>query len=154
MTAFCNRAEKNELYWHYSQQRPFGGFGVDPAKRHVNDCSGYVSLVFHWAMSEAEVYMTDPLGYKYSGYGYTGSMLDWLSKHGKRVNEVNGYLVGDIAITGRSAGTTNHTTICKKAGTATTSRWSSHGNENAPDAVTLHYHPTPVLGVWRHPALL
>jgi hypothetical protein len=154
MTDFCTRAEKYEAMWHYSQQRPFGGFGQSPEARHVNDCSGYVGLVFNWAMHKAGVYMADPLNYHYSGYGYTGSMVTWLSENGKKVIEANGYLVGDIAINGHSKSTTSHTFICKKAGSATTALWSSHGNENAPDSVKLHYHPTPLVGVWRHPALL
>ena len=154
MTDFCKRAEANQWHWHYSQQRPFHGFGVKPEYQHVNDCSGYVGLVFNWAMHQAGTYMADPLGYHYNGYGYTGSMVEWLNSHGRKVVEANGYLVGDIAINGHSYSSTNHTFICKKAGSAKTSLWSSHGNENAPDQVTLHYHPTPLVGVWRHPALL
>jgi len=153
MTDFCNRAELHQWAWHYSQQRPFHGFGEPPEHRHVNDCSGYISLVFNWAMHHTQTYMADPLGYKYSGYGYTGTEVDWLSKHGKKID--NGkYLVGDIAINGTSFYNTDHTFICKKGGTATTALWSSNGNENAPDQVKLNYHPKPLVGVWRHPALL
>jgi hypothetical protein len=99
------------------------------------------------------LYLADPLGYSYSGFGNTGSEVLWLDTHAKKI--VNGqFYVGDLAINGHSRWTTVHTFVCKKNGTATTSMWSSFGNENAPDPVKLHYHDTPLLGVWRHPALL
>lgn len=153
MSDFCLRAEKQQLAWHYSRQRPFGGFNVQPEQRHVNDCSGYIALVYAWAMHNTSTYMADPLGYRYSGYGYTGSEITWLQKHGKKLSGPN-YQVGDIAINGHSASSTDHTFICRKAGTATTSVWSSNGNEHSPNRVTLNYHPVPLVGVWRHPSLL
>jgi hypothetical protein len=152
MTKFCVEAEVNQRAWHYSQQRPFHGYGQPASAMHVNDCSGYISLVFNHAMHKTGIYLADPLGYHYSGFGYTGSEVQWLIDNGHPAPE-NRYLVGDIAINGHSLATTDHTFICKKAGTSATSSWSSNGNENAPDSVKLHYHPVPLVGVWRHPAL-
>lgn len=153
ITNYCNRAEKSQLKWHYTQQRPFHGFGVAPELVHYNDCSGYVSLVINWAMHETGIYLRDPLGESYNGTGYTGTLIDWLKSNGTKAPK-DKYLVGDIAINGYSSSNTHHTFICKKGGTASTSQWSTNGNENAPNQVKLNYHPIPLVGVWRHPGLL
>jgi hypothetical protein len=153
ITAYCLRAEANRLQWSYTQQRPFHGFMVDPAQHHANDCSGYVSLAFNWAMHKAGIYLQDPCGYHYTGYGYTGSMI--------RTNEapVGKYLVGDWALWGPSIGRTSHTAICRKAGSITTAIFSSNGHESwqfgsdAPNPVTIANFPEHFLGVFRHPAL-
>lgn len=149
---FCRRAEASEVVWSYTQQRPYTGLGKDPESTHDNDCSGYVALVFNWAMHEAEVFVADPLGYRYDGRGYTGTEIAWLKERGTLAPEGK-YLVGDIAIWGHSASGTTHTAICGVKGTALTAWWSSHGNEGGPQKVKLNYHPHPLLGVWRHPAL-
>lgn len=153
ISLFCRRAEAREVVWSYTQQRPFTGIGKDPERSHDNDCSGYVSLVFNWAMHEAQVFAADPLGYRYSGYGYTGTQLEWLRSHGSPA-PVDKYLVGDMAIWGHSASNTTHTAICSVRGTASSAWWSSHGNEGGPERVKLGYHPHRLIGVWRHPALL
>jgi hypothetical protein len=151
ITDFCVRAETHQNVWNYSQQRAFHGFGEPPEHRHVNDCSGYVSLVFNWAMHQTGLYLADPLGYKYSGYGYTGSEVEWLDDHGVHV-ATNKYLVGDLVVYGHNR-SGSHTAVCRKAGTDTTSVWSSNGAEHSPNPVKLHYHPDPIVGCWRHPAL-
>ena len=152
ITAYCLKAEANQWHWHYSQQRPFR-FVQDPASHNiVADCSGYVSMVFHAAMVSTKAYLEDPLGQHYSGWGYTGTEVAWLRAHGREA-PVGKYLVGDLVVYGHSdAG--SHTAICRKAGTVSTSWWSSNGNEGSPNPVRLQYHPDPVRGVWRHPALL
>jgi hypothetical protein len=152
ITDYCARAESHELRWHYTQARPFRGYGVAPEELHANDCSGYVSLVFNWSMHRTGVYLADPLGYHYSGWGYTGSLLAWLALHGKHA-PASKYLVGDIALYGATAGMTEHTAVCSKRGNGVTSRWSSHGTEAGPRSVQLHYRPD-LLSVYRHPALL
>ena len=151
MTDFCVRAEAHENVWHYTQQRPFHGFGVVPEQWHANDCSGYVSLVFNWAMHQTGLYLADPLGWSYSGWGNTGSEILWLRKHGKHI-ENNVFYVGDLAVYG-DWGNTEHTTVCRKNGSASTSRWSSFGSESGPKPEGLKYR-SDLIGVWRHPALL
>ncbi len=153
MTDYCKRAERNQLRWHYTQARPFHGYGQLPEASHANDCSGYVSLVYAWSMHEAAVYLADPLGQRYSGWGYTGTELEWLRANGKAA-PAGKYLVGDIVIYGHSMADTVHTSVCRTAGTDKTAIFSSHGNENAPQPTNIHYHPDPIVGVWRHPALL
>lgn len=148
---YCERAEAAQLVWHYSQQRPFHGYGIKPELHHVNDCSGYVSLAFNWAMHQLAVYLADPLEEHYSGYGNTGTLYNYSLDHCTRA-PVDKYLVGDWAIYGWSHNTV-HTTICRKRGTAQTAVFSSNGNERAPQPTKLHYHPDPLLGVWRHSAL-
>ena len=80
ITDYCLRAEASQVHWNYSRQRPFGGYGKQPEDRHVNDCSGYVSLIFYWAMNAVGVDVIDPLGEGYSGYGNTGSQYEWLTE--------------------------------------------------------------------------
>lgn len=132
-------------------QRPFHGYGIPPAERHVNDCSGYVSLIFQWASVHARVWMHDPLDEQYSGFGNTGSLYEYSLAHCTRSPE-DKYLVGDWVIYGWPNDTV-HTSVCRKRGTAKTAVFSSNGNERAPQPRLLHEHPDPILGVWRHPAL-
>lgn len=153
IASYCLRAEANERHWHYSQQRPYRFVDNPDSRWVVADCSSYVAIVFHDAMHDTGIYLADPLGMRYTGYGYTGTMLDWLDEHGKRA-PAGKYLVGDIALWGPSWSRTTHTAVCRKSGTAITAVWSSHGNEGSPEPVKLHYHPDPLIGVWRHPALL
>lgn len=149
IAAYCLAAEKNQVVWNYSQQRPFNGFGVPPQQHHVNDCSGYVSLAFNWAMHETGIYIADPLGYRYSGWGNTGSEYEFLKKYPTPDDK---YLIGDMVIYG-SKWNTVHTSICRVAGDRKTAIFSSNGNERAPQPTKIDYHPDPVLGVFRHPQL-
>jgi hypothetical protein len=149
---FCSDAEAVEWKWSYTQQRPYSGLGKPAGSYHDNDCSSYVALCFHHASHEIGVFMADPLGMRYSGYGYTGSQIKWLKENGS-LAPVDKYLIGDMAIWGHSASNTTHTAICRKRGTKETAIWSSHGNEGGPQPVKLGYHPHVLIGVWRHPAL-
>jgi len=130
ITDFCNRAEAHEALWHYTQRRPFTGLGNPPEVTHANDCSSYVILAYYWARIKTELLVPDPSGYRYEGYGNTWDDLDG---H-ERVTSGN-YLVGDLAHYD------GHVTICAKAGTGTTSEWSSFGSESGPDERSLHYRP-------------
>ncbi len=151
ITGFCAAAERNEMAWHYSQQRPFHYVNDPSASRVVSDCSGYVSIVFHDAMHDTGLFAADPLGYRYTGWGNTWSEEAWLRQYGKAVPETNKLFVGDIARWG--TGEHSHTGVCSKSGTPKTARFSSHGREAGPESVTLHYR-NDLVGVWRHPALL
>ena len=156
---YCARAEQNRLRWHYTQARPFHGYGVPPEQPHAADCSGYVSLAFNWAMHETGVYLADPLGERYTGWGYTGTMLAFLEPH--PVPPTHKYLVGDVAIFG-TARVTVHTIVCRKDGSRLNAVWSSNGHESsvfnrdAPEPITLEAAAArqPLFGVYRHPALL
>jgi len=128
LTDFCLRAETHEEIWHYTQKRPFTGLGVEPEKTHENDCSGYVILAYYWARKVTGLKVPDPSGYTYSGYGNTWDNLDGHP----RVTSGN-YLVGDLAHYD------GHVTICRKAGDADSSVWSSFGTEFGPDALKLYY---------------
>jgi hypothetical protein len=148
---YCAMAESYENRWHYSQRRPYSGLGAAPQTFHVNDCSSYVALVFHWASRHAEVGLADPLGMHYSGWGYTGSALEYLDAHKAPKDK---YRIGDIAIYGSTYNTV-HMTVCRRPGTGRTAVWSSFGREAGPEGRTdVHYHPSPLVGVYRHPALL
>jgi len=155
---FCVRAEANRLRWTYVEQRPFHGFGIPPEQPHIADCSAYVSLAFNWAMHVTGIYLADPLNEHYNGTGYTGTQYDFLRAHPAPPGK---YLVGDCGIFGTKWNTI-HTAICRKAGTAQTAILSSNGHgstvfaQDAPEPVTVADAAAaqPLVGIFRHPALL
>lgn len=149
--SYCKGSFANEVRIHYSQTRPFHYYNDLGHGSVVLDCSGYVGNVFWNAMHDTGIYIHDPLDERYTGYGYTGTLENYLRRHGKPVYEVNGYLVGDIVRwgTGRHA----HTAVCYLPGSAGVSRWASHGRESGPAPVELNYR-SDLVGVWRHPVLL
>ena len=126
MVDFMLRAEANERLWHYSQRRPFSGFGVAPESNHVNDCSSYAVLIYHWAKAKTGIAIEDPSGHGYAGYGNTWDDLDGHPR-------VSSYLVGDLAHYD------GHVMICRKAGDGNSSIWSSFGSESGPQARGLYY---------------
>jgi hypothetical protein len=146
ISAYCKAAVSNEPRVHYSQARPFRFYDNIGIGNVVLDCSGFVINCYWNAGHDVKVYLADPGGQRYSGWGYTGSMESWLRANGKRVTEPNGYLVGDIALWD------GHTAICSKAGSATAADWTSHGSEGGPKVVKLGYRPGPVR-CYRHSAL-
>jgi len=150
IASFCTEAERYESRWTYSQRRPFTGLGAAPQTWHTDDCSAYCALAFYFAMRESRVIVSDPLGYRFSGYGNTGSAINYLDAHRAPQDK---YRVGDMAIYGQSRWATRHMTICRKAGSGDSSVWSSHGSQSGPDNRTLHYR-SDLIGVYRHPALL
>ncbi len=146
IAVYCKAAVSNEPRIHYSQHRPFHFYDQIGAGYVVLDCSGFVVNCFWNASHDLRIYIQDPSGQKMSGYGNTWTMEAWLREHGKPVVEVNGYLVGDIAMFD------GHTMICSRAGSAKASQWTSHGQESGPEPRQLHYRPGA--RVFRHPALL
>jgi hypothetical protein len=126
MSDFCIRAEAVEERWHYTQKRPFSGIGSEPERVHYGDCSAYCVLVYAWAKKVTNCDVRDPSGYNFAGYGNTWDDLDG---HGR----VTSYLVGDLAHW------EGHVAICRKAGTRSTSVWSSFGSERGPHPVSLDY---------------
>jgi hypothetical protein len=125
---FCERSEAVEELWHYTQRRPFTGLGLAPERNHENDCSSYVILAYYWARQVTGILVPDPSKYRYSGYGNTWDDLDG---HPRVIT--GNYLVGDLA------NYDGHVTVCRKAGNATSSVWSSFGQESGPEATTLYY---------------
>lgn len=149
---YCALAEAYERRWAYSQRRPYTGLGVPPQSWHTDDCSSYVALCFWWAGHHTGHPVADPLGQHYSGWGWTGSAYEYLHEHKAPLDK---YRIGDVAIYGSSPWNTVHMTVCRREGTGKTAVWSSHGHTAGPEPVRdVHYHPSPLLGVFRHPALL
>lgn len=149
-TSYCLRAEANERAWHYSQARPFYYINNPSIDWVQADCSGYVSIVYHDAMHDLGIFLTDPLGYRYRGIGNTSSLEAWLREHGTRVPRTNKLLVGDIARWGQ--GEHAHTAIVRTPGNWSTAILSSHGREAGPMGVNIDYRDD-LVGVWRHPFL-
>jgi hypothetical protein len=125
---FCERAEAAEELWHYTQQRPYTGLGLEPERYHENDCSSYVALAYYWARQVTKLLVPDPTKYRYSGYGNTWDDLDGHP----RITSGN-YLIGDLAHYD------GHVTICRRPGNASSAIFSSFGQESGPEPTNLHY---------------
>jgi hypothetical protein len=128
MADFCERAEDAERLWHYTQQRPFSGLGLAPERSHEGDCSSYCILTYCWARQQTNLLVPDPSKYRYTGYGNTWDDLDGHP----RVTSGN-YLIGDLACYD------GHVTICRKPGNASSSVFSSFGQESGPEGTNLYY---------------
>jgi len=127
VTEFCLLAEKNEDAWHYVQYRPFP-VAVNPSASSLKaDCSSYVVMAYHWAMTKSGLAVPDPAGFNWAGFGNTETEDD----HPSVLSGL--YRVGDLAHY------VGHVTLCRKAGTATTAIFSSHGQEAGPMPVSLYY---------------
>ncbi len=127
MSDFCRRAEGHEGVWHYTQNRPFTGYGNAPEATHYADCSAYCSLVYFWAKQETGLKVPDPTGYNFSGYGNTWDDLDGHP----RVSSP--YQVGDLAHW------EGHVAVCRKPGSTSEAVFSSFGREAGPNPVNLNY---------------
>ena len=128
VTRFCLQAEANQVAWHYTQMRPFK-VDVNPSGGFItSDCSAYVVQVYYAASKRSGLNVADPAKQNYSGYGNN----DLYENDHPRVWD-DRYLVGDL---GHYPG---HVTICRRAGNAQTSVWSSNGSEAGPLPVSLRY---------------
>jgi hypothetical protein len=145
MSDYCRRSIGNEPKIHYEQERPIACFGVKPESGFTTDCSGHSTCVYYWSREATGIAVPDPNGNGFSGYGYTGTLID-----NPRCSP--NYLVGDLAIYGSSTGATEHVVTCYAGGDANASRWCSHGSEAAPYDVDLHYR-SDLLCVVRPPLL-
>ncbi len=124
---FCQRAEAAESHWRYSQRRPYTGLNDSPEQGHINDCSSYVILAYHFAKERTGLAVNDPSKFNYSGAGNTWQDLDGHQK-------VSGsYEVGDLCHYD------GHVTICRKAGDSHSAVWSSMGSDAGPRTESMFY---------------
>jgi hypothetical protein len=151
MATYMAACEKNQALIHYSEHRPTQ-IGLNPAIGGTTDCSGYFINICYWAQKQTMLFIPDPSGFHYSGYGNTDYI--WANNH-MHSAPVGKYLIGDFVIYGRPAwGETVHMMVCKKAGTKLTSLWSSHGEESGPEERHLADDTRPVVGIFRLATLL
>lgn len=112
----------NEPEIHYRQSRPFDGM-TQPRKLPLyTDCSGFISLCYHWAGAP------DPNGLNWSGQGYTGTFLT----HCRRIPR-SALQPGDFAVFG--PGTGDHMVMIIQM--ADDPLVVSHGQEKGPLKTTL-----------------
>lgn len=123
---YCRDCIGNEPRWHYQQIRPMTHLGNTPDEGGNCDCSSHATGAYFW------VGAPDPNHRGYDGYGYTGTLIN-------NPKVVAPYQVGDLALYGESSGSTEHVTTCYQAGSDSSSRWCSHGSEEAPYSVGLYY---------------
>lgn len=107
----------NENLIHYSQGRPIDG-NTHPYKLPLYiDCSGFVTLCYHWAGAD------DPNGRGYDGEGYTGTLM----QHMKHITHEM-VKPGDVVVWGSYPG--HHTAIVLSE---SANPWlASHGREAGP----------------------
>jgi len=102
---------------HYGEIRPIP---LDRRLPLTTDCSGFVTLCYHLAGAP------DPNGYRYSGYGWTGTLL----RHLKAIGPVD-VRKGDIVVWGAYPG--RHCAIVLEADDDPL--LCSHGMERGPIAI-------------------
>lgn len=134
----------------YNQLRPMDSFDIHPRDGFTADCSEWATGIYKWARSKTGLYVPDPNGRGYDGFGYTGTLLE----HNSSRKITNGkFRVGDLGLYGESLWYTTHVVICVDEGTGIgDSIWGSHGSAAGPLWVRLKYR-WDLLGVWR-PLLL
>jgi hypothetical protein len=142
---YCRRCIAEAPAWHYQQYRAMRTLGIKPEHGGTSDCSEHATAAYYWAMLETGITVPDPNHRGYDGYGYTGTLVE---------NPETGspYKVGDLALYGPSRSSTSHVCTCYVPGDASSSRWCSHGSEDAPFSVSLHYRSDLLLVV--RPALV
>jgi hypothetical protein len=132
LAAYCRDCLANTGRIHYQQIRPIGCFGVAPSSGFTTDCSGHSTCAFYWPRKVTGVAVPDPNGRGYDGYGYTGTLINNPSASPP-------YQIGDLAIYGPSMSSTSHVVTCYEPGASSDALWLSHGSEEAPYTVALHY---------------
>lgn len=132
LEAYCRESLANSPAIHYEQFRPMTHLGVPPAQGFTADCSGHATSAYYWARKATGVAVPDPNHRGYDGYGYTGTLVE-------NPEASPPFKVGDLALYGPSRSSTSHVTTCYRAGGAADSLWCSHGSEDAPYTVDLHY---------------
>lgn len=126
----------NEAQIHYRQLRPIDGLKHARQLPLQTDCSGFSTLCYAWAGAP------DPNGLEYSGLGYTGTML----QHMTRI-PLAAVRPGDLVVWGPPPG--HHVALVLETD-AKDPLLCSHGQEKGPFeirfSVESRYQPTPA--VW------
>jgi hypothetical protein len=110
---------QNTFQIHYAQVRPMDHLNKVQALPWYTDCSEFVTTIYHWAGAP------DPNGFGYSGYGFTGTMLD----HGVSI-PLHEAKHGDVVIWGVAPG--HHTAVLTEDGAGGDPLIASHGSERGP----------------------
>ena len=134
---YCERAEGNKDLIHYSQARPMTHLGRSPSREMTCDCSGFATGAFRWADRFTKFPVQDPNGLRYSGAGWTGTLL--ANNRSRRIPLDRDFRVGDMGLYGSSLSNTTHVVICRRPGSRATAIWTSHGSEGGPYSVFLTY---------------
>lgn len=125
----------NEPQIHYQQLRPMDGLHEARKLPLQTDCSGFSTLCYAWAGAP------DPNGQNFSGQGYTGTML----QHMTRIPLAH-VQPGDLVIWGPNPG--HHVALVLEQGPDPL--LCSHGQEKGPFAIRFSeetkYQPAPA--VW------
>ena len=93
---YLESCERNRSRIHYSQFRPITSLGDLPQRGFTTDCSGLVISAFYQADREMPIKIKDPGGYAYSGWGYTGSILE--TNRSRRVPLDHKFFIGDMCL--------------------------------------------------------
>ncbi len=135
LVEFLVAMEKYNAIWWYSQLRPNNALGDDPDEGGRGDCSTLEPSTTYWVRSETGIFVPDPTGYGYSGWGNSQSI--WMHLQNRKVT--NGqYEIGDIAVYGPSWNT-RHVSMCRSRGSSSNAIFTSHGSQAGPYATRLYY---------------
>lgn len=135
MAGFLEEMEYFDSIWHYLQQRPIGSMGVAPEHGGKDDCSALAIASAYWTRTHTGIYLPDPLGYNWSGYGNTVSA--WVTNMRRKLGLSAVFEVGDEALYGAWA--SKHMSICRKRGTIDKAIFTSHGSEAGPNPTYANY---------------
>lgn len=124
IVAYARWGVTNNQAIHYAETRPMDHLNQVQALPWTTDCSEFVTTIYKWAGAP------DPNGMGYSGWGYTGTMLD----HGVSV-PLHSVKAGDAVIWGVSPG--HHTAVFVEDGTVADPLIVSHGSEAGPSLERL-----------------
>jgi cell wall-associated NlpC family hydrolase len=110
----------NEPSIAYSNGRPIDGTGAQPRVPLAIDCSGFVTLCYQWAGAP------DPNGLRFSGAGFTGSLLGNCRRIGRAAAQP-----GDLVVWGDGNG--RHVALVLEPGPDPV--LASHGSDGGPKRV-------------------
>lgn len=135
LAIYLEAMEHYDSIWHYLQQRPIGSMGVVPSHGGRDDCSALCIAAAYMARRETGIFMPDPAGYGYAGFG--NSVTLFTTNQARQIGLSATFEVGDTALYG--PGASRHATMCRKRGTADAAIFTSHGSEAGPDPTRVLY---------------
>jgi cell wall-associated NlpC family hydrolase len=112
----------NEPSISYSNARPIDGTGPAPRTPLAIDCSGFVTLCYQWAGAP------DPNGLRFSGGGFTGTMLNACRRIPRTAAQA-----GDLVVWDDGSGRGTHVALVLEPGDDPI--LASHGSDGGPKRV-------------------
>lgn len=142
---YLARCEDNRHRIHYQQRRPMTSLGDTPEGGFRGDCSELVVAACYWARVKSGVWVPDPSGYGYGGYGNSDSL--YTVNKWRKIPFTGPFAVGDIAVYG-PVWKTRHVSICRVPGDHANAVFTSHGSDAGPNPTRVYYRRSIYGGTW------